>query len=171
MPVNTKSVAGYRTLRFDSLDAMLAEAHRCAAAERQGSLQRLGNWTTGQIFAHLAAFMNYPYDGYPPSLGTPPWLIRVILRPFKKKYLYKSLPRGVRIPKVPGGTVGADDVSTDEGLARLEAAAARLKRQPPSTPNLMFGPLTHDEWLNLHCRHAELHLGYLLPRAAGAPPV
>ncbi|MBL8990632.1 MAG: DUF1569 domain-containing protein [Phycisphaerae bacterium] len=170
MTVNTKSVAGYRALRFGSIGDLLAEARRCAEAERRGSLRRLGNWSAGQIFAHLAAFMNYPYDGYPPTLGSPPWIIRVILKRFKNKYLYRSLPRGVRIPKVPGGTVGADDVSTDEGLARLEAAAARLQRQPPATPNLIFGPLTHDEWMNLHCRHAELHLGYLVPDAPGPSP-
>jgi len=36
----------------------------------------------------------------------------------------------------------------------------RLRAGPPARPNVIFGPLTHDEWIQLHLRHAELHLSF-----------
>jgi hypothetical protein len=40
---------------------------------------------------------------------------------------------------------------------------SRLKAAPPSGPNVIFGPMSHQEWQSMHLRHAELHLGYLHP--------
>jgi len=48
---------------------------------------------------------------------------------------------------------------TGEGAARLAAAWARLQRAAPTVDNPIFGHLTHDEWQQMHLRHAELHLG------------
>ena len=47
-PVNTGKVADRRVLRFESIDQVLAEVDRLAAAERAGRLRRLGDWTLGQ---------------------------------------------------------------------------------------------------------------------------
>lgn len=160
-PVQTKT-AQRRPLRFESFEQMWAEVQRIAAAERDGRLRRTGNWTPGQTLGHLATWANFPYDGYPPTLR-PPWLIKVILKTRKAKYLSGSLPAGVRIPKVDGGTVGTEDMSLDEGVARLQKAWARLLAGPPKIDNPIFGPLTHDEWKAINLRHAELHLGFLHP--------
>lgn len=161
MAIETGKVKDRRTLRFGTLDQALADAEKIAAADRAGSLRRLGNWTPGMVFSHVAAFASYPYDGYPPALGKPPWIIRVILKMRKNTYINKGLPAGIRIPKVDGGTVGVDNVPTDEGLRRLRAAFERMKKTPPCTPNVIFGPLSHDEWMQLQCRHAELHFSFL----------
>jgi hypothetical protein len=83
----------------------------------------------------------------------------------KKKFLRGSMPVGVRIPGVENGTLGIDLLSTDEGAARYRAAMQRLAREAPTLPNVIFGPLTHDEWKQLHLRHAELHLGFMKPQA------
>ena len=160
-PINTAR-AERRTLVFTSLEEVLAEAERIVAAERAGRLRRTGNWTTGQTFAHLAAFMSYAFDGYPPELADPPWLIRVLLR-LRKKAMLRGLPAGVKIPGIKGGTVGADDVSTDEGFARLKREIERLRARAPERSNPIFGPMSHDEWKALHLRHAELHLSFLHP--------
>ena len=70
------------------------------------------------------------------------------------------MPAGRHIPKIPGGTIGVEELSTDEGFSQLNEALARMKAAPSSTPHLLFGPLTHDEWINQHLRHAELHLSF-----------
>lgn len=57
----------------------------------------------------------------------------------------------------------AEPVPLDEGLERMRRALGRLKAEAPTAPNVIFGPLSHDEWVALHCRHAELHLGFLVP--------
>lgn len=161
MMVNTKT-SEHRTLRFHSIDDALAEADRIAAADRAGSLRTSGNWTAGQVFGHIATWMEYPYDGYP-STVRPPWFVKLILRMMKTKFLRGPLPRGARIPKFPEGTLGTEPLSTDEGLTRLTRALHRLKAAPPHHPNPIFGVLTHDEWIAGNLRHAELHMGYLHP--------
>src|SRR5215468_5699248 len=67
--VNTKKVTGRRSLRFSTIDDVLADADRIAAADRAGTLKRLGNWTPGTIFTHVANWSSYPFDGYPEALG------------------------------------------------------------------------------------------------------
>jgi hypothetical protein len=161
-PINTKTVADFRTLKFTSLDDIRREAERIAAAERAGALRRSGNWTAGQTFGHLAAWIDFAFDGYPPQIR-PPWFVRALAPLAKGRFLSKPLPRGFRIPKVEGGTVATEPLTLDEGLSRLTAALDRLERSAPTHPNPVFGPLTHEQWKQAHLRHAELHLGYLHP--------
>ena len=54
-------------------------------------------------------------------------------------------------------------LTVDEALARLRTALERLKSEAPQAPNVIFGPLTHNEWIALNLRHAELHLGFQVP--------
>jgi len=153
----------HRALRFDSIDDLLTEIDRIVAAERAGALRCTGNWTTGQIFGHLAAWIDYGYEGFPPG-AHPPWFIRIVLRMMKKKFLRGPMPRGVRIPRAPDGTFGVEPLSTDEGARRLREALARLqRREPVKFHSPAFGPVTEDERISANLRHAELHLGYLHP--------
>ncbi|HEX2837719.1 MAG TPA: DUF1569 domain-containing protein [Phycisphaerales bacterium] len=163
MPIDTTNVTDCRVLRFESMADVLADAERIAASDRAGTLRRTGNWTAAQAMNHVSAFMEYPYDGYPKELSTPPWFVRVILKLMKNKYMKGPLPKGVKIPKIPGGTVGATDGPIDAAMVRFKKAAARLKASAPTVANPIFGPMSHEEWVQLHCRHAELHFGYLHP--------
>jgi hypothetical protein len=160
--IDTKTVER-RRLRFNSLSEVIAEAERLAAAEKAGKVTRLGNWTTGQIFNHLASWANYPYDGYPSQLGNPPWFIKLFLKFQKNKFINGGMPQGIHIPRVTGGTVGTEPMGVDEGLEELRASLKRLEAGPPSIPNPIFGAISHHEWKNINTRHAELHLGYLKP--------
>ncbi len=161
MPIDTAKSTGHRSIRFRTLDDALTEARRLAAADAAGTLVRTGNWTLGQIFSHVASFMNFAYDGYPPELKPPPWILRAMLKLMKRRFLNGKLPRGYKIPKLPGGTSGVLDLPTDQALRFLESAIARLAAAPPTVPNPVFGRLSHDEWTVLHLRHMELHFGYV----------
>ncbi len=163
-PRDTAKVTDRRELHFESFAAIRRDLDTLEAAHRAGTLRSTGNWTPGAIFGHLAGFMEYPYDGYPPELGPPPWIVRAILKLLKNKYLYKPLPAGVSIPGVKGGTVGAVDAPFDQALPRLRKAIARMDTSPPTTPNVVFGPMTHEEWRSLQCRHCELHLSFMHPK-------
>lgn len=158
---DTSRVADHRRLHFATLADLRADL---ATLERAGGMLRTsGNWTTGQNFSHLAAFIEFAYDGYPPELSNPPWFIKAILRLRKRSMLRGGLPAGVKIPGIKGGTVGADHAPAPSALARLRTALDRLERSAPTAPNPVFGPLTHEEWIALHLRHAELHLGFVHP--------
>jgi hypothetical protein len=165
--VETSKVAARRQLRFESIDQVLAEVDRLAEAERAGRLKRLGNWTLGQTLGHLAAWVEYGYTGAPLKV---PFFIRWILRLRKRKFLYGPMRAGVQIPGVAGGTLATEPLPLDEGLARYCRLLERLKAEAPTAPSPAFGRLTHDEAIALNLRHAELHLGFLVPQQASGMP-
>jgi hypothetical protein len=157
-PRDTKHVADRRTLNFTKIDDALADVDAIVAAERAGRARPLGNWSTGQILSHLASWADYAFDGTPLH---PPFIVRLVLRPMKRRFLYKKMAAGGKIPKVPGGTLAIVPASLDDGVEHFRKAFVRLRDQPPTAPHVFFGPLTHDEWINMHLRHAELHLSFI----------
>ena len=152
-----------RVLRFNTIDDALAEAMRLAAAERDGRLAQVGNWPLGQTLGHLATWANFAFDGYPPSV-CPPMPIRMIFRLFRNRVIKKGMSPGINIRGVPGGTLGTEPLPTDLALNQFQDAMERLRQTAPTRPNPLFGPLTHDQWIQLNLRHAELHLGFLVPK-------
>lgn len=159
--VNTAKVKR-RPLRFASLADLRAELSRIERAERAGKLRSIGNWTPGQVVNHLATWGSFANDGHPPELS-PHWVIKAILKLRKRKFLAGPLPAGVKIPGIPGGTLGTEDVPFEAAMARYRKELDRLEASAPPKPNVIFGPLTHEEWIQLQLRHAELHLGFLVP--------
>lgn len=158
--IDTARVVGRRVLQFHSIDEALADVDRLVETERAGRLKRLGNWTLGQLLGHLAVWAEFSYTGSPLK---PPFFIKWILRLRKRSFFKGALPVGVKIPGLEGGTLGTDLLPTDEAHARLRRVFERLKVEAPTVPNTIFGPLTHDEWIAINLRHAELHLGFLVP--------
>jgi hypothetical protein len=156
MTVQTGKVKGRRKLNFSSYDELLA----CARGLSQSPTRQLGNWSLGQICEHLAAAMDMAIDG--PSFK--PSLVARWFGPlFKRRFLTRGLPSGVQLPKtavklLPRGC------ESDAGLAALERAIERLKRDPKRTRHAVFGHLTHDEWDQLQLRHAEMHLSFIEPQ-------
>lgn len=161
-PVKTGKVTDRRKLRFNTFADLRAELDRIEAAERAGRLRRTGNWTTGQTLGHIAAWMSYPFDGFP--MGRAPWFVRAFVAMRRNKYLNEGMPSGVRIPGVSGGTYGIEDMPLEEGASRLQREIARLESGvKPAHPSPVFGPLDLEDWRRLNLRHAELHLSFLHP--------
>jgi hypothetical protein len=157
-PIATAQVKERRQLRFKSLDEALAEEERLASAQRQGTLRCLGNWSPAQNLNHLASWVDYSFDGVPFRV---PFIAKLFMKPLKNRMLYKPMRAGSRIPKLPLGTVGQDPIPFDEADAKFRKNFTRLKTEIPKLPNALLGPLTHDQWINLHLRHAELHLSFM----------
>ncbi|TWT41677.1 hypothetical protein RAS1_27980 [Phycisphaerae bacterium RAS1] len=161
MPVDTSKVKEHRALRFATIDQLLTEIDSIEAADTEGRLKRVGNWTTGQVFGHLATWINYGWEGYPMKV---PWFIRLILKFKVRAYLRDGMPQGVKIPNTADGTFGTEVLTTQEGARRLRAALRRLQKgEPARFHSPAFGPLSDADRIQLNLRHAELHLGYLVP--------
>lgn len=157
-PIDTRKVQR-RKVRLTGLDDVLAEAERLAQAEREGRLVRLGNWSLGQMFGHLASWMEYAYDGYPPAMA-PPLVVRWVIRLMRRRILSGPMPQGYRVPGIKGGTFGIEEMSTNEGLSRLHRAVARMNIEPARFHSPALGPLSEAERIRLHIGHAELHMGF-----------
>jgi hypothetical protein len=48
-------------------------------------------------------------------------------------------------------------------LQLIRAAIGRMKTESTRFPSPFLGELTRDQWDQLHCRHCELHLSFLIP--------
>lgn len=161
--LDTSKIQHRRPLRFNSLDEMLADARTLAAAP---NLKQLGNWTLGQALNHLAAWIDYPYLGYPPDLVIPEEM-KANARAIKHKLMHEPMRPGEKLTDTPAGTFGTEVVPTDVGLAAIESAADRLRSGggDPPIPDPAFGPVTAHEWTLMTLRHAELHLSFFVPRS------
>jgi Protein of unknown function (DUF1569) len=157
MPVKTARVDGRRKLDYASFEEMLADADRLGS----GPVKVLGNWSAGQIFRHLAAAYNGSIDGFTITF---PWYFRVMAKLFKNKLLAGPMPAGFKLPSKGADTLEPAATSTEEGLADLHAAVARLEREPHRAYHPMFGELTNEQWNKVHLKHASMHMSFLVPQ-------
>ncbi|MBL8830453.1 MAG: DUF1569 domain-containing protein [Planctomycetaceae bacterium] len=160
MSVNTSKVTGRRQLKFQSLDEVLADAERCAGE----GYRPLGNWSAGQIFAHIARAMHGSIDGMPFQV---PWLIRCVLTLFRKRYINGPISPGVTLPSTAKSLIAEPSVSTEQGLADLRQAIARLKQTAARAPSPAFGVMSREDSDRLHMTHAAMHLSFLIPAHDG----
>ena len=135
MPVNTAKIRSRRQLEFTSLRDVLADADRLSS----GNAKTLGNWSAGQIFRHLAKAFNGSIDGYAAPF---PWYIRLAARPFKKRLIHGAMPPGLKLPAGLAKVVIPEPTATEDGLAELHAAVARLEREPKRAKHPVFGDLS-----------------------------
>lgn len=158
--IDTRKSPEYRILRFNSVDDCIAAVKQIATSSESGQLKATGNWTPGMIMSHLANWINYAYDGFP--IAPPPFFIRWFIKLGFRKMLRDGMPRGIKIPRVEGGTVGMEDIGTEDAARKLLTALDRLRSDEVARfASPAFGPMSHEDRIALNLRHAELHLGFL----------
>jgi hypothetical protein len=155
--IDAKKVKGRRELHFTKLAEIQAEAEHLATAP----VRQLGNWPLGYALAHLAGSMKMSLDGVDFKA---PFYIRLLAPLFKKRLLRGPMKPGFQLPEQAAEVLmPRSAVSTEEGLAQLRTQLDRLNRQAERVPRPVFGPMTREEWDQLHLRHAELHLSFYVP--------
>ncbi len=154
--VDTKK-AQRRPLRFNSLDDVRAEIDRLASCE----VRSTGNWTPAQAIDHLAAIIEGSLDGIPAQA---PWFVRLLAPTFRNKALHQGIQPGIKLSGDMLRVMPSDDVTIDKAMARINRIFERLDRgEKMLQPSPVFGRMTHEDWCNLHMRHAELHLSFHHP--------
>lgn len=156
MAVATKSVTGRRALHFDTLDDILADVEKL----NQGDVKAIGNWAPGQILRHLVIVMTGSLDGFH---NRPSWFIRVVGKLVKRRMLTKPMSAGFTLPRPALEELGPPPTEWAEGVAMFREVVRRLKTESNRAPSPFLGRMTREEWNQLHCRHAELHLSFLKP--------
>lgn len=161
-PADTKT-AERRTLVFTSLDDVRRDLDVLERTHGEGALRVTGNWSPGQTLAHLAQVFQYSFDGFP---FTAPLALRLIGPLLKKRILRSPITPGLRLRGGSSVLEPKQDVHFEDGMAALRAQLDRIdagERMTQRSP--LLGRMSHDDWLALHRRHAELHLGFLHPAA------
>lgn len=150
-----------RRLHYDSLNEVKADAEQLAA----GGYETVGNWSYGQILNHLTKHMNYSIDGFP---GLAPWPVRFIGSRFmKKKALKGPMKPGFQLPKKAAPLMPDENVPDETAaLEGFTTAIDRFQSETPRAVHPLFGKLTPEEWVQLHQRHAELHMSFVRPAGA-----
>jgi len=162
MTVNTRKIKDRRAPRFQTFAEAIHDAEALADAEQRGTLRVTGNWTLGQAVGHVATWARFALDGYP-EMPRPPWYIRVFAPILKSPFLNRGLPAGANLGNLPGGTFGTDMIATDQALRELREALSRLEKETPTVRNPFLGEMSHEEWIKLNLRHAELHFSFFHP--------
>ena len=155
MPVDTAKVEGRRTLHFNTLDDILADVERLA----QGKVRALGNWLPGEALKHLTVPMFWSLDGAPIKGA---WYIRMGGWLMKNRFLRNPMRAGFKLPENFARQLVVGETSWEDGLHAFRTTIGRLKTETQRHPSPFLGELTREQWDQLHCRHCELHLSFLI---------
>lgn len=156
--IDTKTVTGRRTVRYESFDDVYADAERLAGIE----VRTLGNWSYAQILDHLAKAMGVMIEGTPTMFPMP---LRFIMRlTMKRKMLRETLPPGFKYPAEWAPKIGpSQTVTVENALESLRTAIERLKATPHRAPHPGFGKMGPGEWDTFQLRHCEQHMSFVVP--------
>ncbi len=156
MAVKTAKVTGRRQLHFETYQDVLDDVHRLAG----GPCRQLGNWSLSEVCQHLTKTMHTSIDGAP---GKFPWYLRMIGPLLKKRFLTRPMPAGFMAPP-SARTLMPGDEETSVAVADLEKASARMHETSQRKPHPVLGKMSREDWDQLHMRHGELHLSFLVPQ-------
>jgi hypothetical protein len=154
-----------RALDLRDFDSVLAEVESL----RSLGYNPAGKWNLAQTLDHLADWMNFGLDGYPPQ-PAPVRFVLFLLRStvgpgqLRKVLATRVLPAGG--PTMPQ-TVPPPDRDANQAVERFRRTIERIRNNPgPFQPSPLFGPLDPETYRQLHLIHCSHHLGFLLPKSA-----
>ncbi len=158
------SRAARRTLHYATLSDVVRDAERLVTDH-----VTVGNWSFGQILQHLAKTMDASLDGFGFQAS---WFARWLIAPLvKNSVLTKPLTPGFKLPASATSILPDEQISVDDGLRQLKAAVDRVSHETPGADHPFLGKLATEEWMQLHLRHAELHMSFALTGSAKSATV
>jgi hypothetical protein len=160
--INTKQVTDRRELHFDTLQQILDDAQTVTAGGDPDAVRCLGNWSAAQNIHHVAQTIRMSREGFGDvTVPLPMKLIGNVLRITGRTA--KPFPAGIKPPpKVAASFAPPDDIDLPAAL-QLLADQVRLATPGSLTAKSpLFGRLSDAQWRELHCRHGELHLSFLI---------
>lgn len=152
-----------RTVHYATLSEVVQDAEHLI-----GNHHTVGNWSFGQICQHLAKAMTASIDGFGFQA---PWFVRWLISPMmKNSSLIKPMKPGFKLPKNATSLLPDDSVTAEEGLRQLKAGIERLSHESPTAPHPVFGRMAGEEVMQIHLRHCEMHMSFIVPGENGQPP-
>ncbi len=146
-----------RKLKFQTMDDLLTDARHLADT----GVQANGGWTASQVVSHVATGIKCSAEGFGITF---PFPMRVFGRLIRGRMLKKGMPTGIKITgKARKLFIPPTDITFDEAMAQLTGAIESAKQNGMTARSPIFGQLSQEQWVQFHCRHAELHFSFLTP--------
>jgi len=161
--IKTGKVTDRRRLRFGRMEDILRDVEWLNERVENGAkLRATGNWTPAQVIDHVSKNIAFSLDGFPPGIRAP-LPVRLLLKLKKPSLLLKPMKPGIMVKGRAGQALAPDaDVIWGQAVTRLRNIIARLQKgERMLQAHPAFGALVHEEWIQLHCRHAEMHLSFI----------
>ncbi len=155
--VDTRKVNRRRKLTFSTMADILEDIEYLDSGDPP---QATGNWTSAQIVQHVAKVIGYSIDGFPVQKG--PLLLRMVLRVMKHRVLTKPMQPGIMFPHRFGFLAPDSAVTWDEAVDTLRRNIGRVASDQMKHPSPILGKLTSEQWVQFHCRHAQMHFSFLV---------
>jgi hypothetical protein len=161
--IDTRCVANRHRVRLQTIDDLAAEVERVIAAGAAGTVRPLGNWSPAQVLWHIGRLMEFSIDGFPFRYRRgPQWLIRVLRLLAWRWLIALAFRPGFKNPPEAAALEPDPSVSLPVAAAYLQQQIARIRSGEQMTQACSVeGAYSHEEWVYIHLRHAELHLGFL----------
>ena len=120
-----------------------------------------GNWSAAQNIDHVAAVVDASIDGFTFSA---PFPIRIFATLMRNRFLSKGFNPGIKMPSnVPTAFKPGPETQLDDAVRHLTDSIQRAKDKKMTVVSPIFGALSHDQWIDMHCRHAEMHFSHIRP--------
>lgn len=155
--VKPAKVTGRRKLHFSKIDEALADARAMAATPHT----QLGNWSLGEICDHLAKSLDSATDD---NQFRPGLFLRLLGPLVRNRMINQPMSPGFRMPQgMKPIFMPTSDAETNESLPRLQKAIERFNAADLPERSPTFGKMSQEDWHKFHCRHAEMHLSFIVP--------
>jgi hypothetical protein len=156
--VKSPGITDRRELHFTSMQDILDDVEYLDSGDPP---RTTGNWTGGQIVKHVAMLINYSIDGFP--VPKAPLLLRVAGRLMRKRALVDPMRPGLKFPRKFAFLAPHAAVTWEDAVEYIGQTIARLRSDRMTKPSPLLGRLSHEQWVQLHCRHAEMHFSFMHP--------
>jgi Protein of unknown function (DUF1569) len=161
--IDTRRVPHRRLVQLQNVQDLAVEIDTIVEAAEAGKLQPLGNWSAAQIIWHIARLIELSYDGFPFRYRRGPvWAMRLLRRISLRWLIALAFRPGFVNPDYAASLEPDPSLSLDDAALYFRRQLARLQG-----PERMIqacsveGAYSHEEWIYIHLRHAELHLSFL----------
>lgn len=162
--INTRRVKNRRKVRLKTMEDLVAEVDRLRSAAAAGSAKQLGNWSPAQVLWHIGKLIQLSFDGFGWRYRHgPEWTMR-LMRWISWHWLIAMAFRPA-FKNPPEAAVLEPDLRAEFNDAAdfLLQQVRRIHSGEQMTQSCSVdGPYSHEQWIYIHLRHAELHLSFLL---------
>ena len=160
--INTRLVSR-RHVFLQTIDELACEVDRIVTAAAAGNVRPLGNWSPAQVLWHIGRLIELSLDGFPFRYRrAPAWIIRRLRLLAWRRLIALAFRPGFHNPPEAVSLEPDPAISLVDAAAYFKSQLARIQNGEQMTQECSLdGPYTHEQWVYIHLRHAELHLGFL----------